>query len=178
MRRPLTVDLGRRLPAKRSLADPARECAGTDHNALCVQMCGQQWHSPGVGVIAEPAWVAREELAELLVCQDRRRARTTRSSSISNAARHLFSQIAFDPAIDSTASNARTSGNHVHGLACCNLGNSLKASIKSRLPRLSKRLRQTPAISPTDGRMSRSGCIHPDTVDSARHLSQDFWLPT
>src|SRR3954453_19470056 len=178
MRRPLTVDVARTLPAKPSLADPAPECAGTDHNALCAQMCGQQWHGPGIGVMAELAWVAREELAELLICQDQRRARTTRSASISKRVRPFFSKIASHPAIACTASNARTSGTHVHGLACRNLGNSLKASIKSRLPRLSKRLRQTPAISPTEGRMSRSGCIHPDTVDSARHLSQDFWLPT
>src|SRR4051794_402850 len=68
MRRPLTVDVARTLPAKPSLADPAPECAGTDHNALCAQMCGQQWHGPGIGVMAELAWVAREELAELLIC--------------------------------------------------------------------------------------------------------------
>src|SRR4051812_35494598 len=83
MRRPLTVDVARTLPAKPGRTDPPPQCAGTDHDALCAQMCGQQWHGPGVGVIAKPAWVAREELAELLVCQDRRRARTTRSSFIS-----------------------------------------------------------------------------------------------
>ena len=52
----------------------------------------------------------------------------------------MFSQIAFDPAIDGAASNTRAFGNLVHLLACGNLGNSLKASIKSRVPRLSKRL--------------------------------------
>src|ERR1700759_1819039 len=31
---------------------------------------------------------------------------------------------------------------------------------------------QTSAISPTECRICRSGCVHPDTVDSARHLSQ------
>jgi len=60
----------------------------------------------------------------------------------------LFGQIAFDPAIDGAASNTRALGNHVHRLACGNLGNSLKASIKSHVARLSKRLRQTPAICP------------------------------
>src|ERR1700758_4841898 len=74
--------------------------------------------------------------------------------------------------IDGAASNTRTFGNLVHRLACGNLGNSLKASIKSRIPRLSKRLRQTSAISPTECRIGRSGCVHPDTVDSAGHLSQ------
>src|ERR1700755_1079828 len=172
MRRPLTVDIARTLPAEPGRTDPPPQCAGTDHDAPCAQMCGQQWHGPGVGVIAKPVWVAREELAELLVCQDRRRARTTGSSFISKRGRRLFSQIALNPAIDCAASNTRPFGNHVHGLACGNLGNSLKASIKSRVPRLGKRLRQTPAISPTECRIGRSGCVHPDTVDSARHLSQ------
>ncbi|MFL5287164.1 MAG: hypothetical protein ACJ8AW_40900, partial [Rhodopila sp.] len=71
------------------------------------------------------------------------------------------------------ASNTRAFGNHVHRLTCGNLGNRPKASIKSRVPRLSKRLRQTPAISATECRTGRSGGVHPDTVDSARHLSQD-----
>jgi hypothetical protein len=172
MRRPLTIDIARPLPAKPGRADPAPECADTDHNALCVQIRGQQWHRPGMGVIAEPAWLAREELAALLVCQDRRRRRTTRPSSISKRGWRLFRQIALDPAIDGAASNTRAFGNHVHRLACGNLGNSLKASIKSHVARLSKRLRQTPAISPTECRIGRSGCVHPDTVDSARHLSQ------
>src|SRR3954471_1037480 len=74
MRRPFTVDVARTLPAKPGRADPAPQCAGTDHDALCVQMCGQQWHGPGVGVIAEPAWVAREQLTELVVRQGRRHA--------------------------------------------------------------------------------------------------------
>src|ERR1700760_1739559 len=172
MRRPLAVDVARTLPAEASRADPPPQCAGTDHDALCVQICGQQRHGPGVDVIAEPAWVAREELAELLVCQDRCRAWTTGWSPISQRGRRWFIQIAVDPAIDGAASNTRTFGNLVHRLACGNLGNSLKASIKSRIPRLSKRLRQTSAISPTECRIGRSGCVHPDTVDSARHLSQ------
>ena len=67
MLRPLTVDIARSLPAEAGRVDPAPQCVGTDHNALCVQMCGEQWHSPDIGVIAEPAWVAREELAELFV---------------------------------------------------------------------------------------------------------------
>src|SRR3954467_14002341 len=82
LRRPLTVDVAWTLPAEPGRADPAAQCAGTDHDALSAQMCGQQRHGPGIGVIAELAWVARAELAELLVCQDRRRARTTRPSSI------------------------------------------------------------------------------------------------
>jgi hypothetical protein len=178
MRRPLAVDVARTLPAKPGRADPAPQCASTDHDALCAQMCRQQWHSPGIGVIAEPAWIIREELAELLVCQDRRRARTTRSSSISQRRWRSFGKIAFDPAIDGATSNTRAFGNHIHRLACCNLGNGLKASIKSRVARLSKRLRQTPAICPTECRIGRSGGVHRDTVDPARHLSQDFWLPT
>src|SRR3954468_1764438 len=137
-----------------------------------MQMHGQQWHGPGVGVIPEPTRVAREELAQLFVCQNRRRARATGSSPISQRRWRSISQIALDPAIDRAASHTRAFGDDVHRLTCGNLGNRPKASIKSRVPRLSKRLRQTPAISPTECRIGRSGCIHPDTVDSARHLSQ------
>jgi hypothetical protein len=34
--------------------------------------------------------------------------------------------------------------------------------------RLCKRPRQTPAIRPTERRMGRSGCVHPDTIGSGR----------
>src|SRR3954469_2847408 len=56
LRRPLTVDVARTLPAEPGRADPAAQCAGTDRNALSAQMCGQQRHGPGIGVIAELAW--------------------------------------------------------------------------------------------------------------------------
>lgn len=178
MLRPLAINIARTLPAEPGCTGPAPECAGADHNTLCMQMCRQQWHGPGVGVTAEPTRIAREELAEPFVCQDRRRARATRSSPISQRRWRSFGNIAFDPAIDRAASHTRAFGNHLHRLAFCNLGNSPKASIKSRVARSSKRSRQTPAISPVEPLIGRSGCVHPDTVDLARHLSQDFWLPT
>src|ERR1700753_2132920 len=98
MLRPLAVDVARTLPAEASRADPAPQCAGTDHDALCVQICGQQRHGPGVDVIAEPAWVAGEALAELLVCQDRCRAWTTGSSPISQRRTAFFMPVALDSA--------------------------------------------------------------------------------
>src|SRR5579862_1050525 len=98
MRRPLTVDVARALPTKPGRADSAPECAGTDHDALCMQICGEQWRGPGVGVIAEPTRIAREELAEPFVCQDRRRARATGSSPISQRGWGSVGKIAFDPA--------------------------------------------------------------------------------
>src|SRR3954454_25205208 len=65
MLRPLTVDIARTLPAEAGLVDPAPQCAGTDHDVLCVQIRGLQWHGPGVGVIPELAWLDREKLIEV-----------------------------------------------------------------------------------------------------------------
>jgi hypothetical protein len=48
-----------------------------------VQMCGEQWHSPGVGVIPELARLACKQLTELGIRQGRRHARTTGSFAIS-----------------------------------------------------------------------------------------------
>src|SRR3954454_3172421 len=126
MRRPLAVDIARTLPAAAGRADPPPQCAGADHNALCMQMCGEQWYGPGIGVIAEPTRIAREELAEPFVCQDRRRARATGSSPISQRRWRSFGKIAFDPAIDRAASHTGAFGNDGNRLTFCNLGNSPK----------------------------------------------------
>src|SRR3954462_7238251 len=150
MRRPLTVDVARPLPAKAGGADPAPQCAGTDHDALCVQMCGQQWHGPGVGVIPELAWIAREQLTELVVRQGRRRARTTGSFAISQRRRRSFGKIALDPAIDRAAFHTRMLGNDGNRLTFCNLGNCPKAPIKSGVVRLLKRLQQASTLRPTE----------------------------
>src|SRR4051812_29417811 len=103
MRRALAIDVARTLPAKPGRADPAPQCAGTDHHALCMQICGQQWYGPGGGVIVEPTRIAREELAQLLVYQNRRRARAAGSSPISQRRWRSFSKIALYPTIDRAA---------------------------------------------------------------------------
>ena len=69
MLRPFAVDVARTLPAEAGLVNPAPQCAGTDHDTLCVQMFSQQWYGPGVGVIPELARVAREQLTELGIRQ-------------------------------------------------------------------------------------------------------------
>src|SRR5690349_4789829 len=167
MRRPLTVDVARTLPAEASRTDPPPQRAGTDHNALCVQMCGEQWHGPGVGVIPELARVAREQLTELGIHQGRRRARTTGSFAISQRRWRSFGKIALDPAIDRAAFNTRMLGDDGNRLAFCNLGNCPKAPIKSGVMRLLKRSQQTSTLRPTERRIARSGCVHPDTIGSA-----------
>src|SRR5690242_17141331 len=167
MLRPLTVDVARTLPTEAGLVDPAPQRAGTDHNALCVQMCGEQWHGPGVGVIPELARVAREQLTELVVRQGRRRARTTGSFAISQRRWRSFGKIALDPAIDRAALNTRMPGDDGNRLAFCNLGNCPKAPIKSGVMRLLKRSQQTSTLRPTERRIARSGCVHPDTIGSA-----------
>src|SRR5512133_4276871 len=126
MRRPFAVDIARTLPAEASLVDPAPQCAGTDHNALCVQMFSQQWYGPGVGVIPELARVAREQLTELGIRQGRRRARTPGSFAISQRGWRSFGKIALDPAIDRTALHTRMLGDNGNRLAFCELGNSPK----------------------------------------------------
>src|SRR5690242_2792906 len=131
MLRPLAVDITWSLPAEAGCVDPAPQCAGTDHKALCVQMCGQQWHGPGIGVIPELAWLAREELAELAVCQDWRHAWSTGSFAISQRGWRSFGKIALNPAIDRTALHTRMLGDNGNRLAFCDLGNSPKAAIKS-----------------------------------------------
>src|SRR3954468_5848271 len=98
MRRPLAVDVARTLPAKPGRTDPPPQRAGTDHDALCAQMCGQQWYGPGVGVIAELARLACEELAELVVRQDRRHAWSTGPFAISQRRWRSFGKMALDPA--------------------------------------------------------------------------------
>src|SRR5690242_14920770 len=167
MLRPLTVDVARTLPTEAGIVDPAPQCAGTDHNALCVQMCGEQWHGPGVGVIPELAWIAREQLTELGIRKGRRRARTTGSFAISQRGWRSFGKIALDPAIDRAAFHARMLGNDGNRLTFCDLGNCPKAPIKSGVVRLLKRSQQTSTLRPTERRIARSGCVHPDTIGSA-----------
>src|SRR6201995_3339061 len=110
MLRPFAVDVARTLPAEAGLVNPAPQCAGTDHNALCVQMRGEQWHRPGVGVIAELARVARQQLTERGIRQGRCRARTTGSFAISQRGWRSFGKIALDPAIDRAAFHTRMPG--------------------------------------------------------------------
>src|SRR5690242_524089 len=93
MLRPFAVDIARTLPAEAGIVNPAPQCAGTDHNALCVQMCGEQWHGPGVGVIPELARIARQQLTELGIRQGRRHARTTGSFAISQRRWRSFGKI-------------------------------------------------------------------------------------
>src|SRR4051812_29760293 len=100
MLRPLAVNVARTLPAEAGRVGPAPQCAGTDHDILCVQMCGQQWHGPGVGVIAELARVAREQLTELVIRKGRCHAWSTGSFAISQRGWRSFGKIALDPAID------------------------------------------------------------------------------
>ena len=119
----LGIDIARTLPAKVSRMDPAPQCAGADNDALCMQMCGEQWHGPGVGVIPELARVARQQLTELLVCQGRRHAWSTGSFAISQRGWRSFGKIALDPAIDRTAFHTRMLGNDGDRLTFCNLGN-------------------------------------------------------
>src|ERR1700760_3955543 len=111
MRRPFAVDIARTLPAEAGLVNPASQGAGTDHDTLCVQMFSQQWYGPGVGVIAELARVAREQLTELGIRQGRRRARTTGSFAISQRRWRSFGNIALNPAIDRTAFHTCMLGN-------------------------------------------------------------------
>src|SRR5690349_12914249 len=168
MRRPLTVDVARTLPAEASRTDPPPQRAGTDHNALCVQMCGEQWHGPGVGVIPELARVARQQLTEPGIRQGRRRTRTTGSFAISQRRWRSFSKIALDPAIDRAAFHTRMLGNNSNRLTFCDLGNCPKAPIKSGVVHLLKRSQQASTLRPTERRIARSGCVHPDTIGSAR----------
>ena len=164
----LGIDIARTLPAKVSRMDPAPQCAGADNDALCMQMCGEQWHGPGVGVIPELARVARQQLTELLVCQGRRHAWSTGSFAISQRGWRSFGQIALDPAIDRAAFHTRMLGNDGNRLTFGNLGNCPKAPIKSGVVRLLKRSQQASTLRPTERRIARSGCGHPDTIGSAR----------
>src|SRR5262249_26911099 len=156
------------LPTEAGLVDPAPQCTGTDHNALCVQMCGEQWHGPGVGVIPELARIAREQLTEPGIRQGRRRTRTTGSFAISQRGWRSLSKIPLDPAIDRAALHTRTLGNDGNRLTFGNLGNCPKAPIKSGVVRLLKRSQQASTLRPAERRIARSGCVHPDTIGSAR----------
>src|SRR4051794_30665872 len=131
-------------------------------------MCGEQWHGPGVGVIPELARVARQQLTELGIRQGRRRARTTGSFAISQRRWRSFGKIPLDPAIDRAAFHTRMLGNDGNRRTFCNLGNCPKAPIKSGVVRLLKRLQQASTLRPTERRIARSGCVHPDTIGSAR----------
>src|SRR4051812_28729966 len=131
-------------------------------------MCGEQWHGPGVGVIPELARVARQQLTELGIRQGRRRARTTGSFAISQRRWRSFGKIPLDPAIDRAAFYTRMLGNDGNRRTFCNLGNCPKAPIKSGVVRLLKRLQQASTLRPTERRIARSGCVHPDTIGSAR----------
>jgi hypothetical protein len=131
-------------------------------------MCGEQWHGPGVGVIPELARVARKQLTELGIRKGRRRARTTGSFAISQRRWRSFGKIPLDPAIDRAAFYTRMLGNDGNRLTFCNLGNCPKAPIKSGVVRLLKRLQQASTLRPTERRIARSGCVHPDTIGSAR----------
>src|SRR5947209_7301529 len=111
MRRPFAVDVARTLPSEAGIVNPASQCAGTDHDTLCVPMFSQQWHGPGVGVIAELARVAREQLKKLGIRQGRRRTRTTGSFAISQRRWRSFGKIPLDPAIDRAAFYTRMLGN-------------------------------------------------------------------
>src|SRR6478609_2027069 len=168
MRRPFAVDIARTLPLEAGLVDPASQCAGTDHDTLCVQMFSQQWYGPGVGVIPELARLAREQLTELGIRQGRRQARSTGSFAISQRGWRSLSKIAFDPTIDRAAFHARTLGNDGNRLTFCNLSNCPKAPIKSGVVRLFKRSQQASTLRPTERRIARSGRVHPDTIGSAR----------
>src|SRR6185312_13104610 len=154
MLRPLTVDVARTLPAEAGLVNPASQCAGTDHDTLCVQMFSQQWYGPGVGVIPELARVAREQLTELGIRQGRRRARTTGSFAISQRRWCSFGKIALDPAIDCAAFHTRMLGNDGNRLTFCDLGNCPKAPIKSGVVRLLKRSQQASTLRPTKRRIA------------------------
>src|SRR5437870_9112286 len=103
MLRPFAVDIARTLPAEAGIVNPAPQCVGTDHKALCVQMCGEQWHGPGVGVIAELARVARKQLTEIVVCQGSRRTWTTGSFAISQRRWRSFGKIVLYPTVHRTA---------------------------------------------------------------------------
>src|SRR3954454_1772095 len=131
-------------------------------------MCGEQWHGPGVGVIPELARVARQQLTELGIRKGRRRARTTGSFAISQRRWRSFGKIPLDPAIDRAAFYTRMLGNDGNRRTFCNLGNRPKAPIKSGVVRLLKRLQQASRLRPTERRIARSGCVHPDTIGSAR----------
>ena len=131
-------------------------------------MCGEQWHGPGVGVIPELARVARQQLTELGIRKGRRRARTTGSFAISQRRWRSFGKIPLDPAIDRAAFYTRMLGNDGNRRTFCNLGNCPKAPIKSGVVRLRKRLQQASTLRPTERRIARSGCVHPDTIGSAR----------
>src|SRR4051794_6470376 len=148
-------------------------------------MCGEQWHGPGVGVIPELARVARQQLTELGIRQGRRRARTTGSFAISQRRWRSFGKIPLDPAIDRAASHTRMLGNDGNRRTFCNLGNCPKAPIKSGVVRLLKRLQQASTLRPTERRIARSGCVHPDTIGSARacrktsgYLLSGFFSPS
>src|ERR1700750_640004 len=168
MHRPFAVDIARTLPSEAGLVEPAAQCAGTDHDTLCVPMFSQQWYGPGVGVIPELARVARKQLTELGIRQGRRRARTTGSFAISQRGWRSFGKITLDPAIDRAAFHTRMLGDDGNRLAFCDLGNRPKAPIKSRVVRLLKRSQQASTLRPTERRIARSGCVHPDTIGSAR----------
>src|SRR5690242_10542090 len=131
-------------------------------------MCGEQWHGPGVGVIPELARIARQQLTELGIRQGRRHARTTGSFAISQRRWRSFGKIALDPAIDRAAFHTRMLGNDGNRLTFCDLGNRPKAPIKSSVVRLLKRSQQASTLRPTERRIARSGCVHPDTIGSAR----------
>src|SRR3954453_17849046 len=131
-------------------------------------MCGEQWHGPGVGVIPELARVARQQLTELGIRKGRRRARTTGSFAISQRRWLSFGKIPLDPAIDRAAFYTRMLGNDGNRRTFCNLGNCPKAPIKYGVMRLLKRLQQASTLRPTERRIARSGCVHPDTIGSAR----------
>src|SRR5437868_6222274 len=168
MLRPFAVDIARTLPAEPGIVNPAPQCTGTDHNALCVQMCGEQWHSPGVGVIPELARLACKQLTELSIRKGRRHARTTGSFAISQRRWRSFGKIALNPAIDRAAFHTRVLGDDGNRLTFCNLGNRPKAPIKSGVVRLLKRSQQASTLRPTECRIARSGCDHPATIGSAR----------
>src|SRR6185503_13567050 len=64
--------------------------------------------------------------------------------------------------------STRTLGNDGYRLTFCNLSNCPKAPIKSGVVRLFKRSQPPSTLRPTERRIARSGCVHPDTIGSAR----------
>jgi hypothetical protein len=80
--------------------------------------------------------------------------------------------------MDGAALDPRSSCDRRDGLAFGNLGNSPKAAIESGFVRLSKSSHQASPVNPAEGRVARSGCVHPNIVSSANRMLQVFWLPT
>ena len=59
-------------------------------------------------------------------------------------------------------------GDDGNRLTFCDLGNRPKAPIEPGVVRLRKRPQQASTLRPTERRIARSGCVHPDTIGSAR----------